>query len=100
MAGAKIEVSRTFPKLDELVLTTAAEMREIGLLARERIVARTLAGIDADQNAFEPYSPGYAAQKRQALGTDNVNLQVSGNMLNHLQIVDVDDESVTLGWDQ
>jgi hypothetical protein len=98
--SATVTLSRNFPDLGQLELTTVDDMREIGLLAREQIVARTISGIDAEGMAFEPYSEGYAKQKRAALGTSSVNLQVSGNMLNHLGIVQVDADSVTLGWNQ
>ncbi|MEO8520049.1 MAG: hypothetical protein ABI603_01725 [Acidobacteriota bacterium] len=91
-----ITVRRSFTvKLDTLKLTTKADMREIGLLARERIVTRTLAGQGVD-GPFRPYSSAYAKRK----GSSAVNLQVSGNMLNQLQIVDVTDTSVRLGWVQ
>lgn len=100
MASMSITVERNFPALDSLELVTAQDMREVGLLARERIVARTISGIDAKGAPFAPYSAAYAAEKSAVLGTSAVNLQVSGNMLNHLQIVDVTDNSVTLGWTQ
>jgi hypothetical protein len=95
-----VTLSRNFPELDKLELTTIEDMREIGLLAREQILARTLSGMDADGAAFAPYSEGYAERKRAQLGTSAVNLQVSGNMLNHLGIVKVEADSVTLGWNQ
>lgn len=97
-----VTLTRDFGPLDKLELVTVDDMREIGLLAREQIVRRTLRGEDVHGQAFAPYSDGYAQVKREALGTDAVNLQVSGNMLNDLTIVDVkvEDEkaSVTLGW--
>lgn len=91
-----VKVERNFPALDEIALTTADDMREIGLLARERIYRRTVSGIDADGQPFAPYSEAYAKAK----GSSRVDLQVSGNMLNHMQVVDVGDDSVTLGWNQ
>lgn len=100
MPNAQISLSRNFPSLADLVLVTKADMREIGLLARERIVRRTRQGLAADGAPFEPYSPDYALQKAAALGIARVNLEVSGNMLNHLTIVDLTDTSVTLGWTQ
>ena len=100
MAGASITLTRNFGSLADLVLVTKEDMREIGLLARERIVRRTIAGTDASGSQFKPYAPGYADQKQQALGTSNVNLQVSGNMLNHIVITEVTEDSVTLGWTQ
>jgi len=98
MANAKVTVERSFKALTDLELVTADDMRELGLLARERIVRRTLSGQDADGNPFAPYSAGYAEAKGAALGSSAVNLQVSGNMLNDLQIVEVTENSVSLGW--
>ena len=96
---AKINIERNFKTLTDLKLVTKEDMREVGLLARERIVARTLRGQGVD-GAFAAYAPGYAEMKRAALGTSQVNLQVSGNMLNQMTIVDLTDDSVTLGWNQ
>jgi|SRR6187397_223586 len=98
--SAKISITRNFQPLTDLKLVTKADMRELGLVARERIVRRTLRGESADGGGFAPYSDGYATLKRAALGTDKVNLQVSGNMLNQMGIVDVTDNTVTLGWSQ
>jgi hypothetical protein len=99
--NVKIGVSRNFTTLTQFAQPTAEQMREVGLLARELIVRRTLRGVDADGAPFAPYSPGYAKQKAQALGSASpVNLQVSGSMLNHLQIVKVEAGKVTLGWVQ
>jgi hypothetical protein len=98
--SATVTLSRNFPELDTLELTTIEDMREIGLMARQQILARTISGLDADGAAFAPYSQSYADRKRAVLGTSTVNLQVSGNMLNHLGIVKVEADSVTLGWNQ
>jgi hypothetical protein len=101
MANATISISRNW-SLDDLELITAEDMREIGLLQREAIYRRTIAGIDANGRAFAPYSLPYEAEKRDALGSATpVNLQVSGNMLNHMQVVEVGDGEkpfVKLGW--
>lgn len=97
MAHAQITVSRNW-SLDDLELVTVEDMREIGLLQRERMVRRTLAGQDVNGQPFKPYSEAYAAQK----GSTFVNLQVSGNMLNHLQVIEATKGdgtvSVKLGW--
>jgi len=98
--SARVSIVRDFPHLTSIEVITRDDFREIGLLARETIVARTLRGVDAQHVPFAPYSERYAEQKQAALGTSAVNLQVSGNMLNQITIVDVDDESVTLGWNQ
>ena len=84
-----ITISRSFGDLADIEFVTAEDMRQVGLLARERIVRRTMAGRDAQGAAFRPYSPGYAKAKAEALGTTAVNLQVSGNMLNDLTVVRV-----------
>lgn len=98
--SATVTIKRNFDSLTELDLVTREDMREIGLLARERIVTRTREGLDASLQPFAPYSEAYEAQKQAALGHANVDLQVSGNMLNHLGIVDVTENTVTLGWAQ
>lgn len=90
---AKVTVRRSVQvPLDRLELVTGSDMRDVALLMRERIVRRTLAGTDADGRAFAPYSPSYADAKRRALGSSQVNLQVSGAMLNDLTVIE------TKGW--
>jgi len=101
--SAQVTITKNFGSLADLELVTAEDMRQIGLLAREQIVRRTMGGHDATGTPFQPYSPEYAKQKAKALGgAGTVNLQVSGGMLNDLTIVavDVKDDkaSVTLGW--
>lgn len=82
-----------------LRFTDTEVMREIGLLAREAIRRRTATGISADGTPFHPYSPRYAQQKARAVGGGAVvNLTLSGGMLNALQIVEVTEKTVTLGF--
>jgi len=95
-----ITVSKNFGPLAELELTNKQLMREIGLLARERIIRRTVSGRDQHDQAFRPYSAGYAKAKAAALGAGGVNLQVSGDMLNAIQLTDITDTSVTLVFDR
>jgi hypothetical protein len=96
--AVKITTSRNFRvPIDKIELVTKEDMREIGLLVRERIIRRTISGQGAD-GPLAPYSDSYAKQKRAALGTAAVNLQVSGNMLNHMGIVELTDNTVKLGW--
>jgi hypothetical protein len=99
-----ITITRNFPNLEDLELVTADDMRQLGLIVRENIIARTVQGQDADGNPFAPYSPEYAKRKRAALGTSAVNLQASGNMLNHIQIIETETSPeqvrVRLGWNQ
>jgi hypothetical protein len=95
-----VTIRRSFEDLSRLPerMVTRETMREIGLLARERIVRRTISGKDAAGQPFEAYSEGYRERKAKELGGGTVNLQVSGAMLNGLTIVDVTDRSVTLGF--
>ena len=78
--------------------TDAALMREIGLLAREAILRRTERGVDVDGQPFQAYGETYAKRKDAALGATGVNLKVSGRMLDGLTIVEVTEDSVTLGF--
>lgn len=84
--------------LAEIAMTSSELMREIGLLARERILRRTAQGIAADGSTFQPYSASYAAVKAKELGAGTVNLQVSGRMLQAIVITEVTETSVTLDF--
>lgn len=84
--------------LRDITFSTADLMREIGLLARETIYRRTITGVGVNR-PFRSYSPGYARWKTKNLGSASpVNLQVSGQMLNAMQIVEVTDKSVSIGF--
>jgi hypothetical protein len=93
-----IAIRRTIPDLSSLQLIGRAEMREAGLLALEMNRRRTAAGKDADGQPFEPYSEGYRERKAREVGGALPNLTLSGAMLNALTIVDVTDDSVTIGF--
>jgi hypothetical protein len=93
-----ITIELTGTPLADVALTTVDLMREVGLLARERILRRTAQG-QGVAGPFAAYSPGYAKKKAETLGGSGVvNLQVSGQMLNAIQLVEVTDHSVTLGF--
>jgi hypothetical protein len=79
-------------------LATREDMESLGKLLIERIRRRTLAGQDAEGQPFAGYSAGYAKRKSDALGTTRVDLQISGELLNNLTVVDVTERRVTLGW--
>lgn len=81
-------------------LTTPELMREVGLQAVRAIQTRTRLGRDADGQAFPPYSKGYAKAKAEAgyAGSGTPNLTLSGDMLNTLQVVEVTNATVTIGW--
>ena len=71
-----------------VVQTTTADMKDLGLLARERILLRTRQGKDADGAKFAPYSPAYAEQRsKEGLSRANVTLELSGQMLNSIQVI-------------
>jgi len=73
-------------------------MREVGLLARDRIRRRTQAGISVSGAPFTPLSAGYAQQKQKHLGTSRADLTVSGRMLNDMQVVDTTERTATIGF--
>ncbi len=93
-----MSVTRNFGPLDQIPLTTKAIMREVGLMARERVVRRTREGKTTENAVMQAYSPGYAARKANELGSSKPNLTVSGAMLNDIVLQDVQDDEVTLGF--
>ncbi len=94
-----ITLRGTIPRPSTLKLTDKALMRDVGLMAIRAIQARTRQGRDSSGQPFRPYSPGYAKRKAAEVGASSTpNLTVSGDMLNALQIVEVTDATVTLGW--
>lgn len=93
-----VKLTKNFGRLAELPLSSRAVVRELLLLARERVIRRTLAGQSAEGGAFAAYSPGYARAKQAALGTSRVNLQVSGRMLEDIVITELTDTRGALGF--
>jgi hypothetical protein len=94
-----VTVHRSAGRLADIPLTNRDLMREVGLLARERILRRTAAGKDVSGAAFASYSPGYAKQKTEAVGhAGTVTLQLSGQMLQGITIVELTDTRVELGF--
>lgn len=96
--AARVTVTYTGKPLKDLKLSTKELMREVGLLARERVYRRTISGVDEHGSAFAPYSPLYALRKAQEVGSASVNLQLSGAMLNAMTVIAVTESSVTLGF--
>lgn len=90
-----VSVTRNFPPLTDTVFLTRDDWRRVGLLARERIIRRTLSGQDEDDRPFTPYSPAYAKQLAKIGQGSGVDLQLSGEMLRAIQ-VEPDDTGVTL----
>lgn len=94
-----MRIRRNFAPLTDLKLSTRADMEQIGLLARERILRRTRQGLDYQERPFRPYSAAYGERKRAALGSGGtVDLKVSGGMVDAVTIVALTDTSVTLGF--
>jgi hypothetical protein len=93
-----VSVTRNFGALDKIPLTDKAIMRDVGLMARERIVRRTRQGQGTDNTPFQPYSEGYKKAKVGELGGGRVNLTVSGAMLNDITLIEVTADTVTIGY--
>ena len=92
-----VQVTRNFDPLDTIDLLTQDDWRTVGLLARERLIARTLQGKDEDEASFAPYSAAYAAQRAKIGASTSPNLQLSGGMLNAIT-VEADSDGVTLAF--
>lgn len=90
-----VTVTRNFGPLDAIDLLTQGDWMRVGRLARKRIIERTLDGKDEDGQAFTPYSDAYAALKSKIGAGSGVNLQLSGAMLQGIQ-VEADDDGATL----
>lgn len=60
------------------------------------IVGRTMAGLDRDNNKFAKYTKKYADEK--GVGTSDVDLLLSGEMLERLKILKVDSSGIEIGY--
>lgn len=96
--AVRVSVVKTGRPLSDIRFSSRDLMKEVGLLARERVIRRTVSGIDQHDQRFAPYSAAYAKRKALELGSAAVNLQVSGSMLNALTITELTEKSVTLGF--
>lgn len=90
-----VKVSTNF---DPHVDLTEHDLRDVGDLLVRRIRTRTESGVDVQGSAFRDYSPGYAKQKRDALGHARVDLTVSGRMLNDMQVTEATTRSATISF--
>lgn len=90
----------TVGRLAELPMGNRQMMREVGELARERILRRTARGVDANGVPFRKYSQRYALVKSRVTGNTGVNLSLSGEMLRALKVVEVTEKTVLLGFDR
>jgi hypothetical protein len=80
----------------DVKLTTRQRNKSGGLRLVEQIVDRTRRGESADGVRFIRYSQRYADQK--GVGTNEVDLTASGDMLDNLTVVSADTDSIVLGW--
>lgn len=92
-----VTLRRTFAPLTQMAFFTRADWEAAGRLARELIIRRTQQGRDVQGQTFAPYSEGYAKRKAAELGPGPVDLTVSGQMLNGIEIT-ATDKSVTLSF--
>jgi hypothetical protein len=91
-----VKVSRDFGEL--AIHLTEQDMRDVGDLLVRRIRTRTEGGQDVNGSGFNSYSPGYAQQKKAALGHARVDLTVSGRMLNDMQVTAVTAKTATISF--
>jgi hypothetical protein len=77
-------------------LTTRQRLKTGGLQLCDQIRERTRNGTSADGVRFIRYSEAYA--KRKGVGTNDVDLTVSGELLDQLTVTEVDPNSIVLGW--
>lgn len=93
-----VTVTLDGPRFSEIPLSTQDLMREVGLLARERILLRVARSEAVDGSPFAPYSAEYAKRKAAEVGAGPVNLQLSGRMLQGIVLTEITENSVTLGF--
>lgn len=90
-----LTIRRNFPPLTSIKLTTKADWDFVGQMIRQRILERTARGVDASGAPFARYSEAYAIEKEQELGHGDVDLTVSGGMLQAMG-VEATDTGVTV----
>ncbi len=95
-----ITIRLTKPKPLEAVAFTRADMIKIGAKAKTLITHRVLRGQDVNDRQMRPLSKAYQ-KKKEALGQPGIrNMQFSGSMLGSLDIVEVAQDRVVLGFDR
>ena len=73
-----------------------ADLRAAGVEIAVKVQNRTQGGKDENNARFKPYTPAYAKQK--GVGVTQVDLYRSGDMLNNLDVLEVTDHSVAVGF--
>jgi hypothetical protein len=94
------DVTVRLPRVDEVVppVSRKAILQHLALLAIGRIKRRTAQGLDANGNAFAPYSPRYKEQRRRAGWSTKPDLWLRGGMLGSLGVLDLTEAKVTVGF--
>jgi len=93
----RFTVTKNFGPMADIEFFTKQDFERIGKMVRDRIIKRTLNGIDEEGRPFTAYSPDYLRLKTAALGATagRVNLMLSGQMLEAITI-EADETGVTL----
>ena len=79
------------------------ERQAIGADIVELIIKRTLSGDDKNGDAFKPYSKGYTKSldfKLAGKKVSPVNLKLSGDMLNSLEVLSHKSGEIVIGYDR
>lgn len=86
---------RTIPRSEDL-------KQAIGQSLIDKIVERTKSGKDKDGKKFNKYSKSYIqSEKFKAFGKSagDVNLTLTGDMLGFMDIIKIEGNKLTIGWD-
>lgn len=81
----------------------AVDRAKAATLIRDKIIARTDKGVDSEGQKFAGYSETYVNSlefKIAGKSKNEVNLQLSGDMLNSIQVIGEGPGYVTLGFDE
>ena len=74
------------------------DKRLVGENIIRKIQTRTANHTDIDGDRFAPYSPGYRKEKQLLTGTGQPNLYLTGEMLNSLSILEIQDTRIRIGY--
>lgn len=86
----------TKEKIKLPVTLNAKERKKIGMIIIEHIINRTAAGLDKRNKEFPNYSQNYADKK--GVGTGDVDLILTGEMLDSLEVVSTKKGEVVIGY--
>jgi hypothetical protein len=86
----------TREKIKLPVTINAKDRKKIGMVIIEHIINRTAAGLDKKNREFPNYSQLYADKK--GVGVSDVDLILTGEMLDSLEIVSSKDGEIVIGY--